>query len=152
MKSFCKFSAFVALPCVSFQIFVLKVLVRLFAVSHEAMYSSSSFHMSSSCRFFLSSTSSNISLMNSSPNFLFSCQAFFTDHLPGAFLSLSSFHFSCELVRHRRTIPSGSRLPSSRRPSRILLCHGPFQNCKLTLNFVPEGKETATTTKDTLIL
>ena len=40
---------------------------------------------------------------------------------------------------------SGSRLPSSRQPSRICLCHGPFQICKLPFSpsiLVLEEKET----------
>ena len=61
MKSFSKFSAVVALLCDICQMFVLKVFVRFFTVSHESKCPSSSLHISSSsssCCFLLSSTCS----------------------------------------------------------------------------------------------
>ena len=77
MKSFSKFSASVVLFYVICLIFVLEVLVRPFSVSHEAMYSSSSFRISSSSSsssscFLLSRTSSTHSfkVSSSSPIFL----------------------------------------------------------------------------------
>ena len=170
-----------------------KALVRLFFVSHEAMYSSSSFHISSSCCFLLSRTSSNGSLKVSSSSlsnlpdtlepsiyycsgvcicaslgfqFLkpkrellvlfasFLCQIFcrvlllsLTSDLRSSTTLETSCPFSTGIwlfplnlrdlasIRHKRMIPPGSRLPSSRRPSRFVLCHDSFCfDCELPLH------------------